>query len=353
MSDKPSRAARPHNRTDTLIGAGMRIAGNIGFTGTLRIQGDVLGDVTSEGAQNAAVVVDASGSLTGKLVAPFVHVRGRVVGPVQAAESIDVYRDATVVGDASYGRLDIQEGGIVEGLLTPLSPGRQEDPATEPRWDGVAQPDEGGGASVRERLMHWGPRRLLAAVLVPGILVVAGAAWLRQPSAVPVPEVQETGKAQEVHTADAVLPAVASAPAPVASSAAATPEVPAIPAPEQPPSPAVAPASGVAAGVTDVQGINAAKPAGVFLLISKEQTVFFRKKRQDGGDGSRVVVPARRTVSVQAGADDQFRIAEGARVEIYYQGRKLSKKIIDEGGWFRFIPMTASEEEAKEPEPRG
>lgn len=355
MSDKPSRAGKPHNRTDTLIGAGMRIAGNIGFSGTLRIQGDVLGDVTSDGAQNAAVVVDASGSLTGRLAAPFVHVRGRVIGPVQAAESIDVYRDATVVGDASYGQLDIQEGGIVEGLLTPLSPEGRSGPATKPPLAAVVEPDEGDapmawsalGQSVGERLAQWGWRRLLGAFLVLGA-VAASLAWLGRPSAVPAPATQE------VHATDATAPpgATVSMPqnAPAPPPAAAPPEAPATPAAAMPAQPAPAAADSaqsVAAGVTDVQGINPAKPAGVFLLISKEQTVFFRKKRQDSGEGGRVVVPARRTVSVQASEDDQFRIAEGSRVEIYYQGRKLSQKIIDEGSWFRFIPMTAGEEEAK------
>lgn len=81
MSGTSSSAASAQNRTDTMVGAGMRVDGHIAFTGVLRIQGDVLGDVACQGDAGGTVVVDATGSVTGAVGAPRIVVRGRVLGP--------------------------------------------------------------------------------------------------------------------------------------------------------------------------------------------------------------------------------------------------------------------------------
>ena len=49
--------SKPNGRIDSLIGAGTTIEGNITFTGGLRIDGEVRGNVYSSGEQPGTLVV--------------------------------------------------------------------------------------------------------------------------------------------------------------------------------------------------------------------------------------------------------------------------------------------------------
>jgi len=122
LSGASRSAGSSKNRTDTMIGAGMRVEGHIAFTGVLRVQGDVVGDVACQGDAGDTVVVDATGSVTGAVGAPRIVVRGRVLGPLHSAQSIDIQQGGSVVGDAFYKEIVIHAGGVIEGALTPAMP---------------------------------------------------------------------------------------------------------------------------------------------------------------------------------------------------------------------------------------
>jgi hypothetical protein len=78
-----------------------------------------------------------------------------------------------------------------------------------------------------------------------------------------------------------------------------------------------------------------------FLLISKEPSVLYRKKREEAGEGTRFVVQQGKTVSVAIGRNELFRVAEGRDLEIFYQGRKVTPKTIETGAWMSFVPQGA------------
>jgi len=336
VSGTGDRASNSLQRTDTLIGDGMRVMGNIAFTGVLRVQGDVVGDIACANDAGGTVVVDASGSVTGTLQAPHIVVRGRVAGPLRSAQSIDIQNGACVVGDAFYREIDIHEGGVVEGILVPTAPpppaeaaAAQAPPAQERAASAVA----GGNRPARR-----GAARMVA-VSVLLVAAVAAAVWLtRSPGAKTPREV-------------AAVPAVE---APAKSTPSASPSPPAPRAVAEPPAPvppvedraplaaaSIERSAGDSGGVVAVQGVNPAKPAGVFLLVTREPTVLFRKKRQDGGEGKRVEVAAGRTVSIAIGKNEIYRVAEGQDLEIFYQGRKVTPKTIESGAWMSFVPQSS------------
>lgn len=338
MSGKGGRAGNPQDHTDTMIGAGMRVVGDVAFTGVLRIQGDVLGDVACKSDSDGTVVVDASGCLTGALDVPRVIVRGRVIGPVRSAQSIDIQHGGTVVGDAFYREIDIHEGGIVEGLLTPTAP--VESASDREGAAGRASPDRGYAVPAEGTRPTFGPgagRMIGATALLVTAAIVA--LWMVRSPVAPRP-------------ADAVVAEnpPAKEPAPPSAPAANARPSEARPAPE----PVVASAPGADVGasspggggsedaVVTVQGVNPAKPAGAFLLVGKESAVLYRKKRQDDGEGRRIGVSAGKTVSITIGRNDIFRVAEGRDVEIFYQGRKVAPKIIESGAWFALIPQVSA-----------
>lgn len=88
-----------------------------------------------------------------------------------------------------------------------------------------------------------------------------------------------------------------------------------------------------------VQGVNPGKPAGFFLLIGKEPSVLFRKKRQEEGEGVRIAVSQGEAVSIPIAKNEIFRVAEGRDIEIFYQGRKVAPKTIESGAWMSFVPQ--------------
>lgn len=111
---KPSR---PQNRIDTLIGAGTRIEGNITFTGGLRIDGHVRGNIRAEAGQAGTLVLSEPARVDGEIQVSHVVINGTVMGPVYATEYAELQPKAHVTGDVHYKTLEMHLGAIVEGKL--------------------------------------------------------------------------------------------------------------------------------------------------------------------------------------------------------------------------------------------
>lgn len=108
---------KPQNRIDSLIGADTRIDGNIVFSGGLRIDGNVRGNISSEKGKEGTLVISEQATVEGEVSVGHVVINGTVVGPVFAGESLELLPNARVTGDVEYCRLEIQQGAVVEGRL--------------------------------------------------------------------------------------------------------------------------------------------------------------------------------------------------------------------------------------------
>ena len=107
------------NRIDTLISAETRIDGDIHFTGGLRIDGTVRGNVT-ESVTPSTLVLSESGRIEGAITVSQVVINGKVIGPVQALQFIELQPKSRVTGDVSYKSLEMHTGSVVEGKLVYL-----------------------------------------------------------------------------------------------------------------------------------------------------------------------------------------------------------------------------------------
>jgi cytoskeletal protein CcmA (bactofilin family) len=326
----------------------MRVEGDIAFTGLLRVQGDVLGDVVCRDDAAGAVVVDGTGSISGTIDVPRIVVRGRVLGPLHASQSIDIQQGASVVGDAFYKEMDIHAGAVVDGLLTPMLPMAGDRTGLAPHADAPKLPPIREYATHDSRLAArlGGGRRLVVAAL---LVVAAGVtAWMSRDQATVAPDVVSVAAEADTSArgtlaapnaqaasdrqqdargaAERTSPFAGEANAPVGS-------VVRVPATERP--------AGEAEEVVTVHGVNPAKPAGFFLLISKEPAVLFKKKNQEDGEDKRIDVSRGKTVSIAIGKNELFRVAEGQAIEIFYQGRKVALKTIESGAWMRFISQSS------------
>ena len=109
-------SAKPQS-IDSLIGAGTTIEGNISFSGGLRIDGRVHGNIVSSGDQPGMLVISEHAEVAGEIRVNHVVVNGRVNGPVHATETLDLQATAHVTGDVHYRRLEIQGGAVLQGMM--------------------------------------------------------------------------------------------------------------------------------------------------------------------------------------------------------------------------------------------
>lgn len=112
-----SKSSKPHDQIECLIGAGTVIEGNITFVGGLRVDGRVRGDVIAADGKPGTLVLSEQAQIEGAIRVSHVVINGTVIGPVHAAEYVELQSKANVTGDVHYKTLEIQLGAVVQGRL--------------------------------------------------------------------------------------------------------------------------------------------------------------------------------------------------------------------------------------------
>ena len=112
----------PQKRLDSLIGAGTTVHGGILFTGGLRIDGTVNGNVATVDHQSGTLVISEQARIEGEVRVSHVVINGTVSGPVTANDYLELQAKARVKGDVSYRSLEMHVGAIVEGKLAHTEP---------------------------------------------------------------------------------------------------------------------------------------------------------------------------------------------------------------------------------------
>ena len=100
-----------------LFANGTRIEGNVTFSGGLRVDGEVRGNISSDKGQSGTLVISEQASVEGEISVGHVVINGVVVGPVFAGESLELLPNARVTRDVEYHQLEMQQGAVVQGRL--------------------------------------------------------------------------------------------------------------------------------------------------------------------------------------------------------------------------------------------
>jgi cytoskeletal protein CcmA (bactofilin family) len=116
-----SRHSKPQNRIDSLVGTGTRIEGDVHFSGGLRVDGEIKGNVIADQSKPSTLVLSEQARVEGEIRVTHLVVNGTIVGPVIASDYLELQSKAKVTGDVHYKTLEIQLGAIVEGKLIHLS----------------------------------------------------------------------------------------------------------------------------------------------------------------------------------------------------------------------------------------
>lgn len=97
----------------SIIGAGMRVVGDINADGVVKIEGTVVGTVRA-GRQ---VLVGKGGEVEGDVISREAIIGGEVRGSVRADERVEIQATSVIHGDIAAKRLLVQEGGEINGVV--------------------------------------------------------------------------------------------------------------------------------------------------------------------------------------------------------------------------------------------
>ena len=118
--------SKPQTQIDSLIGAGTTIEGDLNFSGGMRIDGQVNGNVVAAQGKPSTLVLSEHARVNGEVNVTHLVINGAISGPVFASEYMELQSKAKVNGDVHYTTLEIQLGAIVEGRLIHSSTATQD-----------------------------------------------------------------------------------------------------------------------------------------------------------------------------------------------------------------------------------
>jgi cytoskeletal protein CcmA (bactofilin family) len=110
---------QPTGPADTsLIARGTTIRGDIHFTGSLHLDGQVEGAVLADAGGNAVLTVSEVGRVVGDIRVPHAVIDGAVVGNIHVTDRLELAAQARIQGDISYAVLEMAAGAQVNGTFS-------------------------------------------------------------------------------------------------------------------------------------------------------------------------------------------------------------------------------------------
>lgn len=337
------------SRTDTILGVGVRVEGTVVFSGVLRNQGEIVGDISSADDPAGTLVIGKSGKVVGTIRTAHVVVGGRIEGNVDAAGSVEVQDGASVVGDIGYESIVVDAGGCIDGVLRsrPATAGEhlatRQIPAnevevppvvhSEPAY--VASPE---AATVRRKPAWRRPLVIVLLAVVVGSFVLAGRNPVESRDAATDATAGSAVEASTQFAEAKPVPSPVAEPPAVQEAVQPPPEPVPVEAPAKP-SPAAVPATPAPTGeIAVVRGDSPGKPADFLYVICNEPCALVRKKHDATGEGTRIELPEGATKRVAIARNEVLRVAKGQDVDMFFQGRKVGLHTIRSGTWMSFVP---------------
>jgi cytoskeletal protein CcmA (bactofilin family) len=110
-------AEKPCNTIDTLIGTKSEIKGDITFSGGLRIDGKIRGNISAKGDANSTLVLSENAQIVGNVTVPHIISNGSIKGNVRASERMELQPKAEIAGDVYYKVIEMALGAVINGNL--------------------------------------------------------------------------------------------------------------------------------------------------------------------------------------------------------------------------------------------
>ena len=105
----------------SLVAQGTKIVGQVLFAEGMRIDGEVVGDIRAGTGLPSLLVVSETARIEGAVHADHVIINDEVVGPVHAAELLELQPKAQINGPVHYKALEMHQGAVIAGQLFPAA----------------------------------------------------------------------------------------------------------------------------------------------------------------------------------------------------------------------------------------
>lgn len=116
-STPPAAEGKPVDTIDTLVGQKAVFKGDLEFTGGLRVDGQIKGNVIAKDDSNSTVVVSESGEVEGNIAVPHVIVNGTVNGNIKSGGRVELQAKSKISGDVHYKAVEMELGASINGNL--------------------------------------------------------------------------------------------------------------------------------------------------------------------------------------------------------------------------------------------
>lgn len=114
---KKDKSKTKSSRIDTLIGQGTEINGDISFSGGLRIDGRVNGNIYTQDDDSAVLTLSERGIIQGEIKVSNLIINGTITGNVYSASHVELAPKAKIKGNVYYRLLEMSMGAEVNGQL--------------------------------------------------------------------------------------------------------------------------------------------------------------------------------------------------------------------------------------------
>jgi cytoskeletal protein CcmA (bactofilin family) len=104
----------------SLIAPNVEIRGDVVFSGGLRVDGCVLGNVRNKSDGPGLLVLSEHGSVTGNVEVHDAVVNGTINGDLSVGHFLELQSRARVSGNISYRKLQMECGAAIDGRLQSL-----------------------------------------------------------------------------------------------------------------------------------------------------------------------------------------------------------------------------------------
>jgi cytoskeletal protein CcmA (bactofilin family) len=114
---------RKHNKSievtklSSLIADNLEIVGDVHFSGGLRIDGKVEGNVLGKEGERSLLVLSSKGTIVGRVRAYDAVINGVVSGDLEIEHFVELQDNARVSGNITYRQLQLECGAVVAGRL--------------------------------------------------------------------------------------------------------------------------------------------------------------------------------------------------------------------------------------------
>lgn len=104
-------------KLSSLVAGNLEIVGDVLFSGGLRVDGKIEGNVLSKDGERSLLVLSEKGSIVGRVRVYDAVINGSISGDLEVEHFLELQSNARVSGNIAYRQLQMECGAVVDGQL--------------------------------------------------------------------------------------------------------------------------------------------------------------------------------------------------------------------------------------------